>query len=115
MKGKTKITGNKGEDQAAAFLMQKGYRIIAKNYRHKRGEIDLIARIKDIYVFVEVKTRKNMHYGPPEAFVTKAQQKQILAVADEFTFQHQWEGMIRFDIISIIPGQEIVHIEDAFY
>lgn len=110
-----KDIGNSGEQQAAEFLTSKGYAIVAMNYRHKRGEIDLIIKKNELLVFVEVKTRNNTQYGTPEQFVSKGQQDLIVETANAYISEFNWHGPIRFDIVAIIPGKEIRHFEDAFY
>ena len=72
-------TGNKGEDQAAEFLQRKGYEILARNYRYKHSEIDLIVQKSDLIVFVEVKTRSSSGFGEPEAFVDSKKAAKILS------------------------------------
>ena len=110
-------TGKKGEAIAADYLEQKGFKIIARNYRYKHSEIDLIARNNNFVIFVEVKTRNSSAYGEPEAFVNSHKAAKILEGAEHYTFVNKWEGNIRFDIVSVKPGNppEVVHFEDAFY
>lgn len=110
-------TGKEGEEQAAEFLKAKGYEIITRNYRHKHAEIDLIVRKDSFIVFVEVKTRSYSFYGEPEAFVDSKKAATVIRAAEQYTFEHQYEGNIRFDIVSVKIGAnpEIVHFEDAFY
>lgn len=110
-------TGQAGENLAAEFLEKKGYEIIARNFRSKRSEIDLIVKKNNMMVFVEVKTRTSFSYGPPEAFVDYAKANMIVEGAEQYTFDKKWEGNIRFDIVSVKmgPEPEIVHFEDAFY
>lgn len=110
-------TGTEGEEQAAEYLKGKGYEIITRNYRYKHAEIDLIARKDSFIVFVEVKTRSYSFYGEPEAFVDSKKAATILRAAEQYTYEHQYEGNIRFDIVSIKIGAnpEIAHFEDAFY
>lgn len=110
-----KQLGKEGELMAADYLIAQGYEIIARNYRYKRGEVDIIARINDCMVFVEVKLRTNTEYGEPETFVTRRQQQIIMTTANEFIFQRNWQQSIRFDIITIVPGEDLQHFEDAFY
>lgn len=108
-------TGSIGENLAAAFLVDQGFRIVARNYRWRRGEIDLIAQREDWMIFVEVKTRNSDAYGEPESFVHDFQRRLIYDAAEEYIFSTDWQGHIRFDIISVKPGRvpEIVHFEDA--
>lgn len=108
-------TGSTGENLAAAFLEGKGFRVVAKNFRCKKAEIDLIVQREDWLVFVEVKTRASNSYGEPETFVSAQQSKMIYAAAEEFIYSNNWRGHIRFDIVSVRPGPdpEILHFEDA--
>lgn len=110
--------GKEAEDLAADFLMAKGFEIIARNYRHKHSEIDLIVKKNNWLIFVEVKMRSSDAYGYPEDFVDYKKAKNIVTGAEEYTYQQDWQGNVRFDIVSIREQRgkrEIVHIEDAFY
>jgi putative endonuclease len=110
-------TGNQGEEIAAEFLQQRGYEILARNYRYKHSEIDLIVRKNDIIVFVEVKTRSSSGFGEPEAFVGSKKAAKIFEGADQYVYENNWNGNIRFDIVSVKLGSksEVVHFEDAFH
>ena len=115
---KHNILGKKGEDIAARFLSGKGYRIIERNWRTGRDEIDIIAYDKETLVIVEVKTRSTDYFGEPEEAVTMQKQKFLVRAAEVFVNQKEIDSEIRFDIISIIieQGKETIkHIEDAFY
>ena len=110
--------GKEGETLAADFLKEKGFEIIARNYRHKRSEIDLIVKKNNWLIFVEVKMRSSDAYGYPEDFVDYKKAKNIIDGAEEYTYQLNWQGNVRYDIVSIRDQhgkKEIVHIEDAFY
>lgn len=108
-------TGNRGETLAADFLRKKGFEIVARNYRFKQCEIDLIARRDNWTIFVEVKTRSSLSYGQPEEFVTPQQAQRIFNAAEEYIFSTNWHGHIRFDIVSVNLGvtPEVTHFEDA--
>ncbi|WKN33405.1 YraN family protein [Porifericola rhodea] len=110
-------TGDSGEKMAAKFLEKKGFRIVAQNYRYRRAEVDLIALKENLIVFVEVKTRRSSAFGHPEDFVDEHKAEHILNAADNYVHEHNWQGDIRFDVISILthPLLDIKHIEDAFY
>lgn len=111
-----KITvGKKGEELAAAFLEGKGFTVVAKNYRHKKAEIDLVVKKDDFLVFVEVKTRSSTAFGEPEAFVDNKKAQMIFSAAEEFIFANHWHGHVRFDVVSVKLGREttIEHFEDA--
>jgi len=111
-------TGNEGEQFAADFLIQKGFEILARNYRYKRSEIDLIVKKGNWLIFVEVKTRSSSAFGHPEEFVDRRKVKMILEGAENYMYELNWQGNVRYDIVAItmkgtVP--EIVLIEDAFY
>ncbi len=114
---KNKEIGRKGEALAVEYLINKGFIILERNYKYGRLEIDIIGQIKNTIVFVEVKTRRSKRYGYPEEAVDDKKTDHILSCADHFIYQNQWNGDIRFDIISVIlkPEISIEHIEDAFY
>jgi putative endonuclease len=110
--------GKKGEDAAAHFLTQKGYKILRRNYRSGRSEIDIIALDGETVVFVEVKTRETDKYGSPEEAVSKAKQRMLLEGAEAYLDTLEDEVESRYDIISVIINQyktEITHLEDAFW
>jgi putative endonuclease len=114
----TSKKGKQGEKLAANFLISHGYEILRENYRHKRGEIDLIAKKNDLLVFVEVKSKARDRYGFPEEAVNSKKEEMIITTADQYLFEEDWQGSIRFDIISILgEGDDIriAHFEDAFY
>ena len=108
-------TGAIGENLAAEYLMKKGFRVMARNYRSRKAEIDLIVQRDNWLVFVEVKTRNSNAWGEPESFVNSLQRRLIYEAAEEYIFKKDWQGHIRFDIVSVKPGPvpEIVHFEDA--
>jgi putative endonuclease len=107
--------GIEGENLAADFLRTKGWEIVARNYRHGRGEIDLIIRKDNWTIFVEVKTRSSSAYGEPEEFVDERKARMIYDAAEEYIFSTNWQGHVRFDVVSIKLGEEteILHFEDA--
>jgi putative endonuclease len=107
-------TGNAGEAAAAEYLAGKGYEIVERNYRYSRAEVDLIVRKDNWLVFVEVKTRSRADFGFPEDFVDRAKEELILMAAENYIYKINWEGNVRYDIISIL-NKDIVHFEDAFY
>jgi putative endonuclease len=108
------LSGQKAEEKAAVFLQGKGYEILARNYRYKRSEIDIIARKENLMVFVEVKYRRGNSYGDPEASVDEKKEAQVLSGAENYIFENDWNGEIRFDVVSILSDYSIEHFEDAF-
>lgn len=110
----TKNIGNNGEILAQEYLVNKNYLILHTNWRFKHAEIDIIAKDKNIIVFVEVKYRKNKNFGYPEEFVTKNKIKKMHEAAEAYIEQYNWNGELRFDIIAI-EDKNIQHFIDAFY
>jgi putative endonuclease len=112
-----KVTGDKGEALALKYLNKQGYTLLAKNYRYKRAEIDLIMRHKETLVFVEVKARSGTGYGHPEEAVDEKKAAMIMEAADHYIYESAWEGAIRFDVIAVMlqPQVSIRHFEDAFW
>ncbi len=119
---KNKLTGQCGEDAAAAILKKKGYKIVERNYRNKIGEIDIIAKNKDDLVFVEVKTRKSEKFGTPAEAVTYYKKQKIVNTAKWYLSNNPTELNIRFDVIEVYGGfdgatfnlEEINHYEQVF-
>ena len=111
-------TGFDGEKVAADYLESKGYEVLERNYRYLKAEVDLIVRKGNWLVFVEVKTRSNSDFGFPEDFVDRAKEENILMAAEYYMYKINWEGNVRYDIVSVLGVEferEIVHFEDAFY
>lgn len=106
--------GRSGERFAEKYLKRKKYIILERNFTTKIGEVDLIARTKDIVVFVEVKTRGSNSFGQPGEAVDHNKQNKYRLVASQYC---KYKGIlnvpIRFDVIEILDG-EINHIENAF-
>ena len=111
----TQNKGKYGEELAVSFLEKKGFEILERNYRYRKGEIDLIGLLNNqLLVFIEVKYRRSNQYGEPETFVSNNQIKWIIDAADHYIHAINWHKDIRFDILAI-KGTDITHIEDAFY
>jgi len=110
--------GFSGEQMAKEYLIQKGYEILDENWVYERAEVDLIAYLNRIIVFVEVKTRSSTGFGLPEDFVNRAKQQRMADAADAYIEIMNHEGEVRFDIIAILFNKNnhtIKHIEDAFW
>lgn len=108
--------GQEGEKLGEKFLIEKGYKIIDRNFKVKSGEIDIIALDKDMIVFVEVKLRKNKDFGHGFESVDIRKQEKIKSAAEHFYYEKDYkEYQPRFDIIEIYTKEkEINHIENAF-
>lgn len=100
---------------AAKYLEKRGLIILEKNFRSRQGEIDLICRDQEYFVFVEVKYRRNLAKGTPEAAVGVSKQKKICKVADYYRLLHHLgeNTNVRYDVIAI-EGEEIHWIQNAF-
>ncbi len=110
--------GRQGEDLAAAYLKEKGFRIRERNWRSGRNEVDIIAEKGDLMIFVEVKTRRPGSMMPPASAVDRAKQANIIRAADVYIRRYDLDVNARFDIISIeTNGSEtrLEHIDEAFY
>lgn len=106
--------GKKGEDISTKFLKKQGYKIMERNYRCSLGEIDIVAKDKDILCFVEVKTRRTEEYGLPEEAIDAYKQKKLAKVALSYLKQKKIHGQdLRFDVVSVYPDH-IELIKDAF-
>lgn len=117
-KEKNKEKGDEGEILAASYLERLGYSIRERKWKYERYEIDLIAEMGEIIVFIEVKLRYSNTYGEPWEAVNKAKRKKICASADAYIQQYDIHQEPRFDIISIIKSDKecrIEHIEEAFW
>lgn len=110
----TGYVGGEGEQLAAEYLARLGARIVDRNVRIGGGEIDIIALIEGVIVFIEVKRRTSLRYGRPAEAVTYAKQRRIIrAAAAYLAAHHVSDRPVRFDIIELLPG-EINHIPAAF-
>jgi len=109
--------GGEGELMASNFLEQNGYQIVERNYRYKHAEIDVIAQKDKLLVFVEVKTRSKVGFGFPEQAVDDKKAAKVIEGAEQYIYENDWDGDVRFDIIAVVVGasSEIQHFEDAFY
>jgi putative endonuclease len=112
-------TGKTGEDLAAAHLEAKGLRILHRNWRFGRAEVDIVAEDGKVLVLAEVKTRRSAQFGRPEEFVSAKKQRFMAEAASQYMEQFGYDWEIRFDIVSVLflPGAapQIEHFPDAFF
>lgn len=113
--------GQWGEKKAAAFLQQNGYRILARNYRVRTGELDLVAENEAFLVFAEVKTRKSARFAAAREAVTYAKQQRLRTAAEAWLAAFPTAKQPRFDVIEVYAPYgvastriQINHIENAF-
>ena len=94
--------GKAGEEISCIYLEQIGYRIIERNFNCRQGEIDIIAKDKDEYVFIEVKTRSNIKFGRPKEAVNEPKQQHIYKSTKFYLYLHKLNNaFIRFDVIEV--------------
>lgn len=122
----TKRTGDRGENVAAAYLEERGYLVLDRNYRFERAEVDLVCfepaeRDEDggELVFVEVKTRSGLGFGRPEEAVTPEKQRHIVRATQAYLYERRLEGSpLRFDVVSVMLPQgqppQVEHFKNAF-
>jgi putative endonuclease len=109
------ILGKRGEELAAGYLAEHGYRILERNWRCRDGEIDVIAQLADQIVFVEVKTRSSVAYGHPLEAITPAKLARLRRLAAAWCAQADAHpARIRLDAIAILDadgaGPSIEHL-----
>jgi len=119
MVNKKKI-GDIGENFAVEYLLNKGYKLIERNRRFKKGEIDIILKDKDEIVFVEVKTRTDTIFGPPEDALTPQKRKMLKHICQLYLEREtDYKNYARIDVVSIILNkslevESIEHFMNAF-
>ena len=111
-------TGLFGEERAAQALTEAGYRVLARNYRCRYGEIDLVAEEGETIIFVEVKARRSTAYGDPALAITRQKQRRIARAAQHYlAVMRMPDRRARFDVVTLVResgGWRIRIIRDAF-
>lgn len=110
--------GKIAEDLAVDFLTRNGYKILARNFRYLKAEIDIIAEFENKIIIVEVKARNTDAFLEPQEAVNKKKIKLLISAAHYFIEENNLDKEVQFDIISVLPNKqktlEIHHIIDAF-
>lgn len=110
--------GKMAEDLAVEHLKKYGYKILVRNFRFQKAEIDIIAEKDNLIIIVEVKARSTDAFMLPQEAVTKTKIRSIVSAANHYLEQLNKDNEVRFDIISVLPDENknliIEHIEDAF-
>lgn len=110
--------GKKAEDLASEYLLKNGYKILVRNFRFKKAEIDIVSEKDNLIIVTEVKARSTDFFILPQEAVTKGKIKSIVTAANHFMEEFNRDQEVRFDIISVLPDKkgvlEIEHIIDAF-
>ena len=112
------LLGKTGEDLACAELERRGYAIVARRYRCRGGELDIVARRAGTLVFVEVKAREGCEFGAAAEAVTPVKQRRLAHLAKDYVMRHHLgECSCRFDVVSIHfdTGRPVIEVfENAF-
>lgn len=110
--------GKLAEDLATDFLAKKNYKILARNFRFQKAEIDIVAEFENQIIVIEVKARSYDTLIEPQEAVTKKKIKSIVLCSDFYMTENNIDKEVRFDIITVLPDKsgklQITHIEDAF-
>ena len=110
-------TGIIGEEKALRFLKEMGYSIVEKNWKSRKGEIDIVAIDGSYLVIIEVKTKRSRLFGNPEQAVDWQKQKKIIGLAEEYIKKNKIQLETRFDIVSVLlegKSSRIIHHINAF-
>jgi putative endonuclease len=112
--------GRYGEELAARHLIDAGMEVLARNWRCREGELDIVARDGDALVFVEVKSRSGVGFGEPAEAVGRIKARRIHVLACRWLAEHRPPGQheLRFDVVSVLRRRgyapEISHLRGAF-
>lgn len=108
------LRGKSAEDQALVFLSNHGLKLVARNYRCKQGELDLVMRDQQVLVIVEVRYRKSDTYGSALESVTHNKQIKILAATQHYLNSQKLDDPMRFDVVAISGDGSVNWIKNAF-
>ena len=104
--------GKQGEEAAVSLLKENGYKILARNYKTKLGEVDIVAIDNDTFCFIEVKTRNTIRFGSPQEAVSRFKQRQISKAALMFLKENNLlDKKARFDVVSVLYSQDSPKID----
>ena len=111
--------GRHGEDVAARYVQDAGWRVLDRNWRGADGELDIVALDGDALVTVEVKTRRGVGYGHPIEAVTAAKQRRLRVLAQRWLAAHDEHAPdLRFDVVGVLvrPSRRalVTHVRAAF-
>ena len=114
-----KDLGNLGEERATNYLKHNGYWILARNFKTNLGEIDIIARDGEEYVFIEVKTRTSSKYGKPIDAIDMQKQKHIIQTSKYYIWVNNLQNKnIRYDVMEVYINEKNIlvnHIKNVFF
>jgi putative endonuclease len=110
--------GQQAENAALSYLEHQGLRLVERNYRCRRGEIDLIMQHADALVFVEVRYRRSAQFGSAQESVDRHKQSRLIACASHYLSARKPNRPLRFDVVAVAPdadGFAFTWIRDAFH
>jgi putative endonuclease len=113
------VLGRRGEELAACYLEAQGMQILDRNWRCPDGEIDIVARDRNVLVICEVKTRSGLGYGLPAEAITRTKADRLRRLACAWLREHPAGGAdVRFDVVSVVRAQRgaavVEHLRAAF-
>jgi putative endonuclease len=104
--------GEAGEEAAVALLQREGYRIVARNFSCRYGELDVVAEKGEVLAFVEVRMRSSAVWGDPSHTVSFAKQRRVVKAALHFLFRSGLQGrMVRFDVVTVVGRGDAARVE----
>lgn len=109
----TTVIGKKGEDMAVEYLQQAGYKILARNWRTRRCEIDVVAMKDSAVYFIEVKYRSRADQGKGLDYITPQKLLQMKFAADIWVARHSWRGMYSLSAIGVDGRSGKVEIKEV--
>ncbi len=113
-----RTTGYRAETLACSFLQHRGLALVTRNFHCRGGEIDLVMKDRGVLVFVEVRYRRQTHYGRAAETVARSKQVRIIRCAQYYMHRHHaWNAAARFDVVSIEGEPDdpaIDWLQDAF-
>jgi putative endonuclease len=110
----SRAIGDEAEARAAQYLQKKGYRIVARNWCCRGGELDLVCDDKGTLVFVEVRARKDDRHGAAVETVRDLKRRRLIHAAQQYLVKHALDDRpCRFDVVAV-TGEAVEHYEDAF-
>ena len=112
--GNTQTLGREAEDRAESMLSRAGLQTLARNYRCRSGEIDLVMRDGKHLVFVEVRFRSSLAFGSAAASVGADKRRKLILAAQHYLLENRWQGPCRFDVVTFDQDQGGRWIRDAF-
>ena len=103
--------GREAEALAAAWLAERGYRVVARNHAHRGGEVDLVCEAAGVLCFVEVRSRSDAAHGGPEETVDRRKARRVVLAATDWALRNGGlEREIRFDVVAVTFGDGAPHV-----